>query len=141
MSNHQSRNIIEALRSGISSREVGHYFSSARPTIMREFHDALEKLSETHESGGRIISGKYGEGKTHLLNTIFNMAHQQNMVVSTVTLSKETPMSGMHQLYPKILQGTYLPGQLQPGISGILEQLSPGNPITSSLLDVSRGWR
>jgi hypothetical protein len=135
VNDYQSRRIIEALRSGIPSREVGYCFSSARPKIMREIGDALETLAEDHKSGGRIISGKYGEGKTHLLNTIFNMTQEQNMAVSTVTLSKESPLSSLHLIYPKILQNTYLPKQVQPGISDIPEQLSSGNPIVAQLLE------
>jgi hypothetical protein len=135
MSDFYARRIIEALRSGISSRELGLCFSSARPKILRDLHDTLERLAEDHRSGGRIISGKYGEGKTHLLNTVMGMARQQNIVVSTVTLSKETPLSGLHLLYPKILQGVYLPNQVQPGITSALEQLSPGSPVASSLLE------
>jgi hypothetical protein len=33
------------------------------------------------------------------------------------------------------LQGTYLPGQVQPGIAAALEHLSPGGPLASSLLE------
>jgi hypothetical protein len=102
---------------------------------LRDIHDALVQLTENHHSGGRIISGKYGEGKTHLLNTVTGMARQQNTVVSTVTLSKETPLSSLHLLYPKVLQGIYLPGQVQPGIAPALERLSPGSPLASSLLE------
>jgi hypothetical protein len=114
---------------------VGCCFSSARPGIMREIGDALESLAENRRSGGRIISGKYGEGKTHLLNTVFNMAHERNMAVSAISLSKETPLSGLQLLYPKILQNTYLPKQVQPGISPVFEQLSPANAIVAPLLE------
>jgi Cdc6-like AAA superfamily ATPase len=132
---YRAAGIIEALRSGVPSREVGYCFSSARPKIMREIGDALEHLAESRQSGGRIISGKYGEGKTHLLNTIINMAQERNMAVSTVTLSKETPLSSLHVLYPKILQGTYLPGQVQPGLSAVFERLSSGSPVVAPLLE------
>jgi hypothetical protein len=102
---------------------------------MREIGDALDRLAEDRGSGGRIISGKYGEGKTHLLNTVFNMAQERNMAVSAVTLSKETPLSSLYALYPKILQGTYLPGQVQPGLSAVFEQLSSGSPVVAPLLE------
>jgi hypothetical protein len=135
MGDFYARRIIEALRSGISSREVGEYFSSARPKIMRELRDALEHLTEEHHSGGRIISGKYGEGKTHLLNTVAGIACQQNIVVSKITLSKETPLSNLHMLYSKVVQGTYLPGQVQPGIDTLFERFAYGGPVASSLLE------
>jgi hypothetical protein len=135
MGDFYARRIIEALRSGISSREVGQCFSSARPKILRELGDALERLPEERHSAGRVISGKYGEGKTHLLNTIAGVAHQQNIVVSTITLSKETPLSNLHMLFPKAVQGTFLPGQVQPGVSAAFKRMSYGSPVASSLLE------
>jgi hypothetical protein len=56
-------------------------------------------------------------------------------VVSRITLSKETPLSSLHMLYPKVVQGTYLPGQIQPGIDPLFERFTYGGPIASSLLE------
>lgn len=78
----EARRVIEALRSGIPSRAVGQYFSEARPQIMKEISGRMDQVSENGRSDGMVISGKYGEGKTHLLNTVFNLAHSNNMVVS-----------------------------------------------------------
>ncbi len=128
-----SRHIIEALRSGISSREVGYCFSSARPKIMREIDTAISKAADTGFSGGMFISGKYGEGKTHLLNTVLNMAQERNMVVSLVSLSKETPFDKLHMIYPKIVQGTFLPGRLQPGFRSIFENMTKNSPVAVEL--------
>ncbi|MDR1965091.1 MAG: ATP-binding protein [Synergistaceae bacterium] len=135
MTDFYARRIVEALRSGISSREVGACFSSARAKILRELGDALEQLTEERHSGGRIISGKYGEGKTHLLNTVSGIAASLNIVVSAITLSKETPLSNLHLLYPKVVQGTYLPGQVQPGVDHLFERFSYGGPVASALLE------
>lgn len=130
----EARHIIEALRSGVSSRAVGYYFSSARPRIMGEIANALNSVTE-RQSGGMIITGKYGEGKTHLLNTIFNMAHERNIVVSFVSLSKETPLDKLHLIYPKVVQGTYLPGRLQPGFEHIFQSMALKSPAASDLLE------
>jgi len=137
MSDFESRKIIEALRSGISSHEVGLYFSSARPKIMGEIQGMLDRTISEGMSGGRIITGKYGEGKTHLLNTVRGIAHTQNMVVSAVTISKETPLSNAGQLYAKIIQGTFLPGYLQPGIAPALNGLLLNAQPTPLLLEYS----
>jgi len=137
MGDFESQRIIEALRSGVSSHEVGLYFSSSRPKIMREIQEALDHVISEGVSGGRVITGKYGEGKTHLLNTVRAIAQTQNMVVSVVTVSKETPLSNASQLYSKIMQGTYLPGYLQPGIAPALAELSLTSPSVPSLLEYS----
>lgn len=81
-----------------------------------------------------IISGKYGEGKTHLLNTVWELANQQNMVVSLVSLSKETPLDKLHVLYPKVVANTYLPNHTQPGFTQELSKLSANSALMQHLL-------
>lgn len=130
----EARHIIEALRSGIPSRAVGQYFSEARPKIMKEISGRLDAVCEQGKSGGMIISGKYGEGKTHLLNTVFNLAHSNNMVVSYLSLSKETPMDKLYLVYQKLIQNTYLPKRRQPGFMHELEKISANSPIANEML-------
>ena len=124
MYDFEARHIIEALRSGIPSRAVGQYFSEARPKIMKEISNRLDLAAEQGKSTGMVISGKYGEGKTHLLNTVFNLAHSNNMVVSYLSLSKETPMDKLYLVYQKLVQNTYLPRRQQPGFMQELEKIS-----------------
>ncbi|MCD7738435.1 MAG: ATP-binding protein [Lachnospiraceae bacterium] len=130
----EARHMIEALRSGVPSRAVGACFSEARPKIMKELSGQLDQVCEHHKSGGKIISGKYGEGKTHLLNTIFNMASSNNMVVSYVSLSRETPMDKLYLFYQKVIQNTYLPRRQQPGFMHEVENISPGSPVANEML-------
>ncbi len=130
----EARHIIEALRSGVPSRAVGQYFSEARPKIMRDISGRLDMVREKGRSSGMIISGKYGEGKTHLLNTVFNLAHSSNMVVSYLCLSKETPMDKLHLVYQKALQNLYLPGRQQPGFMHELDKISPNSPLAGEML-------
>ena len=129
--------VIEALRSGVPSRAAGEYFSEARPAMMRKIQDRLEAVHESGRSDGMIFSGRYGEGKTHLLGTVFGMAFAQNMVVSYVSLGKETPVDKPYLLYPKIIANTYLPGAAQPGFRSKLEDLTQGSSISGELLAYS----
>ena len=130
----EARHIIEALRSGIPSRAVGQYFSEARPKVIREISGRLDMVCEQGKSNGMIISGKYGEGKTHLLNTVFNLAHSNNMVVSYLSLSKETPMDKLYLVYQKLVQNTYLPKRQQPGFMHELEKISANSPVANEML-------
>ncbi len=134
MFDFEARHVIEALRSGIPSRAVGQYFSEARPGIMKEISGHLDETCETGKSKGMIIAGKYGEGKTHLLNTVFSMAHSNNMVVSYLSLSKETPFDKLYLVYQKLLNNTFLPKRVQPGFTQILEKMTPGSPAANELL-------
>lgn len=134
MYDREARHIIEALRSGIPSRAVGQYFSEARPKVIREISNRLDQVCEQGKSSGMIISGKYGEGKTHLLNTVFNIAHSNNMVVSYLSLSKETPMDKLYLVYQKLIRSTYLPKRQQPGFMQELEKISANSPVANEML-------
>lgn len=130
----EARRIIEALRSGVPSRAVGQYFSEARPRIMKEISDRMETICESQKSGGMVISGKYGEGKTHLLNTVFNIAQSNHMVVSYLSLSKETPMDKLYLIYQRVISNTYLPQHQQPGFMQIMENMTANSPIASEMI-------
>ena len=130
----EARHMIEALRSGIPSRAVGAYFSGARPRLMREITERLSNVGKTGKSTGMVISGKYGEGKTHLLNTVFTLAHEKNMVVSYLSLSKETPMDKLYLFYQKIIANTYLPQHRQPGFLYTLENMTPNSPLAAEMI-------
>lgn len=108
----ESRHMIEAMRSGVPSRAVGAFFSSARTGILNEVKEKMERGGE-----GMVFAGRYGEGKTHLLNTIFDAASKANKVVSFVSLSKETPANNLPVLYAKLMEKTYLPGKTQSGFA------------------------
>ena len=120
---YKARKVIEALRSGIPSRTIGGYFGGARTELLADISQWLN--SQT--GGGKIISGSYGEGKTHLLNTVFCMAQNMNMAVSMMSLSRETPFNNLSVIYPKLAQNTYLPDREQPGFDHLVEQLASEN--------------
>ena len=126
--------VIEALRSGVPSRAAGEYFSEARPAMMQKIQSKLEHVHESEHSDGMIFTGRYGEGKTHLLGTVFGMAFAHNMVVSYVSLGKETPVDKPYLLFPKLIANTYLPGAAQPGFRQKLEDLTQGSSISGELL-------
>jgi hypothetical protein len=133
--NHDERHMIEALRSGIPSRAIGRHFSEARADLLDQIVQRIDRVSAEGKSDGMVITGKYGEGKTHLINTVYTLAHARNMVVSTVSLSKETPFDKLHFVYPKLVAETYLPGKAQPGFMGELDtKLTENASLTTELL-------
>jgi len=130
----EARHMIEALRSGVPSRTVGKCFSEARPKILKELSHHLDEVCDAGKSSGMIICGKYGEGKTHLLNTVFSMAADNQMVVSYLSLSKETPMDKLHMLYPKLIANTYLPQRMQPGFLQVFDSMTANSPLASEMI-------
>ena len=134
MLDFNARHVIEALRSGVPSRAVGEYFSEARPAMLKRIRSRLDAVRNTGRSDGMIFTGRYGEGKTHLLNTVFNMADAEHMAVSYVSLGKETPMDKPWLLYQKLIANTYLPGAQQPGFRSKLEEMTQGSGIANELM-------
>ncbi len=137
MTDFESKHIIEALRSGVPSRAVGATFSEARPGIMRRIHEKMEQVTEHGESVGFLYKGDYGQGKTHMLNTIFSLATDAKMVVSYVSLGKETPLDKLYLLYHKVITNTYLPGAMQPGFQEIMDKLTESSPLSLEMLAYS----
>ena len=139
MADMNARKIIEALRSGIPSRAVGRAFTEARQDLLSLELDDLEAVCENDVSKGRIILGRYGEGKTHLLNTVFSLAQDSNMVVSCMSISKESPFDKMPLVYQKLMANTYLPKKEEPGITELLEKLTPNSSAASELTAYAAG--
>ena len=133
MFDFNARHIIEALRSGVPSREVGEYFSESRPGMRSKIEGRLKAAREENKSGGMVFTGRYGEGKTHMLHTAFNMAMDQNMVVSMVSLSKETPIDKPWELYRRLIANTWLPGASQPGFREKVEEMTSGSSLASEM--------
>ncbi len=129
-----ARHIIEALRSGIPSKTVGKCFNDSRADLLNKLEKEMDDVCESNKSNSKIISGRYGEGKTHLLNTVFNIASANNMVVSMISLSKETPFNKLYLIYQKLVNNTYLPNREQSGFIQELEKLTLNSKITSDLL-------
>lgn len=107
---------------------------TARKSLLKKIDTDLDNVCNENLSKGLIVSGKYGEGKTHLLQTVFSMAHERNMVVSMVPIGKENPLDKLYLFYQKIIAGTYLPGHEQPGVLSELDKISPLSKIASDLL-------
>ena len=119
---YEARKVVEALRSGVPSRIIGSYFGGARMELLADIAEWLD----ANTGGGKILTASYGEGKTHLLNTVFRMAQNKNMAVSMVSLSRETPFNNLYQTYQKIALNTYLPNREQSGFDSLLDRLEPG---------------
>lgn len=127
--------IIEALRSGVSSRRLSAIFSYGREALLEAVQRDLDGVAAGKSSRAVILRGDYGEGKTHFLNTVFNLAQKQNFAVSFVILSKETPFNRLDRVYPKLACETYLPGEAEPGLEALLRDIHPDGTVARELLD------
>lgn len=85
------RRAVEALRSGVPNADAVAELGSGQA----EAEDAFTALLSGVEGGRRgsmLLTGGFGDGKSHLLTHLAHLAGQNGFVVSTVVISKETPL-------------------------------------------------
>ncbi|MFZ5901841.1 MAG: BREX system ATP-binding domain-containing protein [Bacillota bacterium] len=140
MRDFSSQVVIEALRSGISSRHLADLLTVGREAAVERVGRALQQLKDSGASSAVLVKGNFGDGKTHFLNLIANMAQREQMVVSYVALSKETPFDKPDKVYKKLAAATYLPDAAQPGFERLLEDIRPGSDLATDLLDYAAAY-
>lgn len=111
---------LEALRLGVvPARGVAEY------TVGRERE--LESLGDLFEArrGCRVLWGDYGTGKTHLLETVEQIALEQGFAVARMTLDPlENALHHPLRLYQKIAGAVRTREQVGPGLDWLFEQLA-----------------
>lgn len=88
------RRAIEALRAGVPNGDAVRALGSGQSEIVRLFEDKLENAAsvQASEAAGFVISGRFGSGKSHLVEELHQRALAGNYVSSKVSISKETPL-------------------------------------------------
>ena len=90
------RRAVEALRSGVPSWDAVAVLGSGQPAAEDQFTALLERVREpgrhAAQACGLLLGGGFGAGKSHLLTHLSHLAMASEYVVSTVVISKETPL-------------------------------------------------
>ncbi|MCL5057319.1 MAG: ATP-binding protein [Actinobacteria bacterium] len=129
-----AQQIIECLRSGISSRRLSAIFSYGREAALERVSREMGRVSEDNAVQSLVLKGNFGNGKTHFLNIIFDLAEKMNFAVSFVPLSKEIPFNRLDRIYRNAVAALYLPGFMQPGLLPLLSQDRSGSEDTEDIV-------
>src|SRR6202521_4737970 len=89
------RRAVEALRSGVPSWDAVASLGSGQPEAEDRFTALLDRMREPGAAAtpaGLLLGGGFGTGKSHLLTHLAHLAMSAGFVVSTVVVSKETPL-------------------------------------------------
>ena len=136
MTEFEAKKMIEAFRSGVPSKDIGSYFSSSRRNILDDIKSDLEVVAATGVGGSCVIGGRYGEGKTHMLNTVKDLAEKQKLAYSYLSLGKETPMNNLPNLFKKACENLFLPDIGNPGFFREIEnRITLKNELGKEALD------
>jgi hypothetical protein len=140
ISSDDARRVVEHLRSGIPSRVVAQHFPMGRENLLRRIEADLEAIEagDAEAVHLRFLRAQYGDGKSHALHAIWNVAARRHWLVSWAVISRETPFDKLPTVYRKLMENTYLPEAAQPGFRRLLDQLKPGGPQATEVLEYAR---
>lgn len=108
--------IIEALRSGVPTRVTTSELPDLRPKLTKEIRSDLESFSDNNIPAGRLVWGRYGQGKSHLLTMLEHIALNMNYAVSYITLSREVSCQNLFRFYQHAAPIVRIPDSKVPGI-------------------------
>lgn len=99
----QARAIIEGLRKGLVPVEYVSFFTVGRTNWLTCIEDDLDNFIA--EGGGKVrfINGDYGDGKTHFMSMIRQLALEKKFAASFVVLTRDTPIHKFERVYQEIV--------------------------------------
>lgn len=109
----QARAIIEGLRKGIVPTEYVSFFTVGRQNWLKFVEEDLDYFIANGGGKVRFINGDYGDGKTHFMSVIQQLALQKNFASSFVVLTRDIPIHKFEVVYQEIVS------QLRGNFEGI----------------------
>jgi adenosylhomocysteinase len=89
--------IIQALRQGNERLEYARLFSVGRTALFRAAAEQLHELEISESAVVRWLKGRYGNGKTHVLARLAEIAHERNWITSYVQISGRGEGTELHR--------------------------------------------
>src|SRR5262245_59580063 len=117
----QARAIIESLRKGLVPTEYVAFFTVGRQNWLKFVEEDLDGFIA--EGGGKVrfINGDYGDGKTHFMLVIRQLALQKQFASSFVVLTRNIPIHKFELIYQEVV--VQLRGRFEGvGIRSLVQQ-------------------
>jgi hypothetical protein len=131
------RRAVEALRSGVPSWDAVAALGSGQPEAEDRFAALLEQVREpgglAAGPSGLLLGGGFGAGKSHLLTHLGHLAMSDGFVVSTVVISKETPLSDPVKTFRAAIQAAIDPARGHEALADAAASLDPDTPRYAEL--------
>ena len=137
------RRAVEALRSGVPNADAVNALGSGQSDIEDRFTRLLEAAAEDRGGVSRraslLLGAGFGEGKSHLLTHLGHLALASGFVVSTVVISKETPLHDPAKVLRAALDSAVSPNGDQDVVAEAAAQLDADSVGYVALLRWLRG--
>jgi hypothetical protein len=122
------RRAIEAVRSGVPNRDAVRALGCDQPAAERRFKEQLATVSvgakEGRQAHGFLVEGRFGTGKSHLLEYLQHVALTERFVCSRVVISKETPLYDPHKVFLAAMESAIVPGLQGQAVQEIAHKLN-----------------
>jgi len=140
------RRAVEALRSGVPNADAVSALGSGQGDIEDRFTELLEGISGPRSgSGGQsgrasmLLGAGFGQGKSHLLTHLGHLARSAGFVVSTVVISKETPLHDPAKVLRAAVESAVAPDGARDVVAQAAAALDTDSPGYAELLRWLRG--
>ena len=127
-----AREIVRSLHSGVVPAHGSGLFSYGRDRWLRSIEIDLEDLASSESRVGRvrIINGRNGDGKTHLMHLISQLALNKGFAVAYVVISELVPLSKWDRVYREVARSIRVPSGAQ-GVKAILDPKAPAAEVAN----------
>ena len=126
-----ARSAIEALRAGVPNRAAIRLLGTNESALSQDFLDHLRlcdaALGDEAQVEGIVIAGDFGAGKSHQLGYLGELAQQEKFVVSSVLISKETPLFDPARLFAAAIRAAVVPGANDDVMTAVMSRLHPNS--------------
>ncbi len=137
------RRAVEALRSGVPNADAVLALGSGQAEIEDRFTGLVENIDDPRHGrrsrASMLLGGGFGEGKSHLLTHLGHLATSAGFVVSTVVISKETPLHDPAKVLRAAVESAVAPDGARDVVAEAAAALDPDSPGYAELLRWLRG--
>ncbi len=140
------RRAVEALRSGVPNADAVVALGSGQDDIEDRFTRLLEDVDGPRSGPGSpagrasmLLGAGFGEGKSHLLTHLGQLATSAGFVVSTVVISKETPLHDPAKVLRAAVESAVAPDGARDVVAEAVAALDTDSPGYAELLRWLRG--
>jgi hypothetical protein len=131
-----ARRAVEALRSGVPSRDGVAALGSGQSEIEDRFTALLEGSGTVRADRhrGLLLGGGFGAGKSHVLEHFAHLALDRGFAVSRIVISKETPLHDPVKVLRAAVESAAIDSGAIGAVADAAAGLDPGSPAFAELL-------
>lgn len=134
-----SRRAVEALRSGVPSRDAVAALGSGQTDVEDRFVGLLSDISQpgtgrNPHASGLLLGGGFGTGKSHVLEHLATVALESGFVASKVVISKETPLHDPVKVFRAAAEAAVSPGASGAALREAAAGLDVDGPAYAELI-------